>query len=50
MRLFESIIDANHRAVAGDASAGLHPAEFADALAFLHLTAYTGFVKERLLP
>ncbi|HEX4350574.1 MAG TPA: hypothetical protein VH251_09305 [Verrucomicrobiae bacterium] len=34
MRLFESIIDANHRAVAGDASAGLHPAEFADALAF----------------
>jgi hypothetical protein len=31
MRLFESIIDANHRAVAGDASAGLHPAEFADA-------------------
>ena len=29
MRLFESIIDANHRAVAGDASAGLHPAEFA---------------------
>jgi hypothetical protein len=34
MRLFEAIIDANHRAVAGDASAGLHPAEFADALAF----------------
>jgi hypothetical protein len=27
MRLFESILDANHRAVAGDASAGLHPAE-----------------------
>jgi len=34
MRLFESIIDANHRAVAGDASAGLHPAEFSGALAF----------------
>jgi len=26
---FEAIIDANHRAVAGDASAGLRPAEFA---------------------
>ena len=32
MRLFEAIIAANHRAVAGDASAGLHPAEFADTL------------------
>jgi len=32
MHLFEAIIDANHRAVAGDNSAGLHPAEFADAL------------------
>jgi carbonic anhydrase len=38
MRLFESIIDANHRAVAGDASAGLHPAEFADALPVAALT------------
>jgi carbonic anhydrase len=38
MRLFESIIDANHRAVAGDASAGLHPAEFADALPVIALT------------
>jgi len=27
MRLFEAILDANHRAVAGDASAGLHPAD-----------------------
>jgi hypothetical protein len=27
MRLFESIIDANHRAVAGDASAGLQVAD-----------------------
>ena len=38
MRLFESIIDANHRAVAGDASAGLHPADFADALPVIALT------------
>lgn len=34
MRLFETILDANHRAVAGDVGAGLHPAEFSDALAF----------------
>jgi carbonic anhydrase len=38
MRLFESIIDANHRAVAGDASAGLHPADYADALPIVALT------------
>ena len=38
MRLFESIIDLNHRAVAGDASVGLHPAEFADALPVIALT------------
>jgi carbonic anhydrase len=38
MRLFEAIIDANHRAVAGDASAGLHPAEFADHLPIIALT------------
>src|SRR5271169_172413 len=38
MRLFEAIIDANHRAVAGDASAGLRPAEFADALPVIALT------------
>lgn len=38
MRLFESIIDANHRAVAGDANAGLHPDEFADALPVVALT------------
>jgi len=38
MHLFESIIDANHRAVAGDASAGLHPADFADALPVVALT------------
>lgn len=38
MNLFEAIIDANHRAVAGDASAGLHPAEFADHLPIIALT------------
>jgi carbonic anhydrase len=36
--LFDSIIDANHRAVAGDARAGLHPDEFADALPVIALT------------
>lgn len=38
MRLFEAIIEANHRAVAGDASAGLRPAEFADSLPVAALT------------
>ena len=38
MRLFESIIDANHRAVSGDNSAGLHPADFADELPVIALT------------
>jgi carbonic anhydrase len=38
MRLFESIIDANHRAVAGDNSAGLHPADFEDELPVIALT------------
>jgi carbonic anhydrase len=38
MRLFEAIIDANHRAVAGDVSAGLHPADFADAMPVIALT------------
>jgi carbonic anhydrase len=38
MRLFEAIIEANHRAAAGDARAGLHPAEFADALPVAALT------------
>ncbi len=38
MRLFEDIIDANHRALAGDASAGLHPAEFAESLPLAALT------------
>ena len=34
MHLFESIIDANHRAVAGDKEAGLHPVDFVNGLAF----------------
>ena len=38
MHLFEAIVDANHRAVAGDNSAGLHPADFADALPVIALT------------
>ena len=38
MRLFEAIIEANHQAVAGDASAGLHPAEFTDSLPIIALT------------
>lgn len=38
MRLFESIVDANHRAVAGDASAGLHPADYAEELPIVALT------------
>jgi carbonic anhydrase len=37
-RLLEAIIDANHRALAGDANAGLHPAEFADELPLVALT------------
>jgi hypothetical protein len=48
MRLFESIIDANHRAVAGDASAGLHPAEFADALPVVALTCNNGAKRLKL--
>jgi carbonic anhydrase len=38
MRLFEAIIDANHRAVAGDPSAGLHPADFGSELPVVALT------------
>jgi carbonic anhydrase len=38
MRLFEAIIEANNRAVAGDTSAGLHPDEFADELPIIALT------------
>jgi len=38
MRLVEAIIDANHRALAGDEKAGLHPADFADSLPVVALT------------
>jgi len=38
MHLFEAILEANHRAAAGDASAGLHPGEFPDALPVVALT------------
>ena len=38
MRLFEAIIDANHRAVAGDATAGLCPSDYADELPVIALT------------
>jgi carbonic anhydrase len=38
VRLFEAIIDANHRAVGGDQSAGLHPADFESELPVVALT------------
>jgi carbonic anhydrase len=38
MRLIEAIIDANHRALAGDSDAGLHPADFAEELPIVALT------------
>ena len=38
MHLFESIVEANHRAVAGDASAGLRPADFEEELPVIALT------------
>jgi carbonic anhydrase len=38
MRLFEAILDANHRALAGDPSAGVHVADFADELPVVALT------------
>ena len=38
MKLFEAIVDANHRALAGDKTAGLHPSEFAEALPVVALT------------
>lgn len=38
MRLFEAILDANHRAASGDATAGLHTAEFAESLPLIALT------------
>jgi carbonic anhydrase len=38
MRLFEAIVDANHRALAGDREAGLRPAEFESELPIVALT------------
>ncbi len=38
MRLFEAIVEANHRAVAGDSQAGLHPSEFTSELPVVALT------------
>ena len=38
MRLFEAILDANHRALAGDTNAGLHPADFESELPIAALT------------
>src|SRR5438477_12324958 len=38
MRLFEAIIDANHRAVAGDQSAAIHPSQFENELPLVALT------------
>jgi carbonic anhydrase len=37
-RLFEAMIEANHRALAGDTQAGLHPADYADELPLVALT------------
>jgi carbonic anhydrase len=37
-RLFEAMIDANHRALAGDSHAGLHPAEYEEELPLVALT------------
>ena len=38
MRLFESIVDANHRALAGDSKAGVHVADFTESLPVVALT------------
>ena len=38
MRLFEAIIDANHRALAGDQTAGLRPGDYLDELPLAALT------------
>jgi carbonic anhydrase len=37
-RLFDSMIEANHRALAGDSQAGLHPSEYQDELPLVALT------------
>ncbi len=38
MRLFDAILEANRRASAGDATAGIHPSEFVDELPLVALT------------
>src|SRR6266700_8341639 len=38
MRLFEAIVDANHRAIAGDATAGVRVADFENELPVIALT------------
>lgn len=38
MRLLDAVIDANHRALAGDQKAGLHPADYAQSLPLIVLT------------
>ncbi len=40
MRLLEAIVDANHRALAGDERAGLRPADFAGSLPVVVLTCF----------
>ncbi len=40
MRLFEAIVDANHRALSGDEQAGLRPHEWAEALPVVVLTCF----------
>ncbi len=49
MRLIEAVMDANHRAIAGDATAGLHPDQFADELPLVALTCIDARLN-RLLP
>lgn len=49
MRLFEAIIDANHRALGGDTRAGLHPSEFPTALPVIGLSCIDPRLN-RLLP
>jgi carbonic anhydrase len=49
MRLFEAIIDANHRAAAGDENAGLHPADFESEFPIIALTCIDTRLN-RLLP
>jgi carbonic anhydrase len=49
MRLLDAIVEANHRALAGDSQAGLHPADFKDALPLVALTCIDPRLN-RLLP